>query len=515
MPPSGGAAIPAKKAYKPLVPMKQFFWNKVMNISNTVWSEVSNEGISLKFDTKEVESLFKKDESGSASAVKEKPSSAKQGHILDLNRANNIGIMLARIKMGYEELRDAYLTLNDKVLSTDQLKQLKNFVPTDQDIEAIKDHVHSTKNSDDLGAAEKYFYAIMGIPKLNERMECWIFRRKFDAEVGEILPNLTDINMLVKEVRTSPKFRMLLKTVLTVGNFLNAGSFRGDANGIHIEDLHKLKDTKSNMVELPDRPKSKKIVSLLHYIVILSEEGVKLDGKSKNVSESKGFIEFLEEIPHAEIVSKISFPSIQAQIKSLRNKIDLVQAEVKDYKPLSFKGKHNEEIKDKFPSVMKEFLNCSLATIKEAENLCNKVEQNINSMLSYFGEDPSKMKLEDFLNSILTFSGTALKCKKEINAVEKAKPLSRPSSAATSPSVGGESPQISPRKLPVLEKGDLENAISQLKMGGGLRKARAGISKEESNDNSGKKELLLAADAIIRMQQQKQNLEKIVSKEHK
>eukprot|EP01049_Picozoa_sp_SAG25_P002794 SAG25_NODE_152_length_13602_cov_15.382878_5_plen_147_part_00 len=42
----------------------------------------------------------------------------------------------------------------------------------------------------------------------------------------------------------SPVFKKLLEVVLTIGNFLNQGSFRGNAQGVKINFLGELKSTK-------------------------------------------------------------------------------------------------------------------------------------------------------------------------------------------------------------------------------------------------------------------------------
>ena len=42
----------------------------------------------------------------------------------------------------------------------------------------------------------------------------------------------------------SPVFKRLLEVVLTFGNFLNQGSFRGNAQGVKINFLGEMKGTK-------------------------------------------------------------------------------------------------------------------------------------------------------------------------------------------------------------------------------------------------------------------------------
>ena len=62
----------------------------------------------------------------------------------------------------------------------------------------------------------------MTIPRLSERLECMLYRRKLELEVEEIRPELNIVHMAAKELRSSTKF----KRVLQVGsNYYILGAF--------------------------------------------------------------------------------------------------------------------------------------------------------------------------------------------------------------------------------------------------------------------------------------------------
>ena len=105
--------------------------------------------------------------------------------LLDFNRANNIAIMLARIKMPYSEIKDAILEFDDEKLSVENLRSIKQYVPTNEDIELVKEYYGDLST---LGNAENYFREIMVIPRMSERLNCMIFRRRFEIEAQELLP---------------------------------------------------------------------------------------------------------------------------------------------------------------------------------------------------------------------------------------------------------------------------------------------------------------------------------------
>jgi diaphanous 1 len=81
----------------------------------------------------------------------------------------------------------------------------------------------------------------MTIPRLTERLESMIYRRKLDLDIEEIRPELNILRNACHEVRHSNKFKQVLQAVLTVGNALNGSSFRGEARGFQLDGLLKVR----------------------------------------------------------------------------------------------------------------------------------------------------------------------------------------------------------------------------------------------------------------------------------
>jgi diaphanous 1 len=83
----------------------------------------------------------------------------------------------------------------------------------------------------------------MTIPRLSQRLESMIYRRKLDLEIEEIRPELNILRNASHEVRHSSKFKHVLQAVLAVGNALNGSSFRGGARGFQLDALLKVSTT--------------------------------------------------------------------------------------------------------------------------------------------------------------------------------------------------------------------------------------------------------------------------------
>ena len=64
-----------------------------------------------------------------------------------------------------------------------------------------------------------------------------------------IFAGLAKLDEAVQAITQSPTFKRLLEVVLTLGNFLNQGSFRGNASGVKINFLGEMKSTKVSPTE--------------------------------------------------------------------------------------------------------------------------------------------------------------------------------------------------------------------------------------------------------------------------
>ncbi|KAI9267814.1 Formin, FH2 domain-containing protein [Sporodiniella umbellata] len=264
--------------------MKQFFWSKITidRINSTVWKEISqpllnewnssdtssdeseqedNGEESLKIDTNELDKLFRKRNS-ICTNKSHKQLIRKHNLItlLEFNRANNIAIMLAKIKLSYPEIRDSIWNIDDNKLTVDNLIAIRQYIPSKEEIEIVKEYQGDVNM---LGNAERYFIAIMYIPRLADRLNCMIFRRRFNQELKEIIPELDTIQMAINELKESARFKRVLKTVLAIGNYLNEKTIRGNALGFRLDALLKMRDTKAEGEGVNNVP------TLLHYLVYL------------------------------------------------------------------------------------------------------------------------------------------------------------------------------------------------------------------------------------------------------
>ncbi|KAI9298202.1 FH2-domain-containing protein [Neoconidiobolus thromboides FSU 785] len=371
-------------AIKPKVPMKALFWKKIGNgrVRDTIWENMELDKIYKKMDFEEIELLFckkitKKPGSG-YSSIGRKLKGKKSITLLDFNRANNIAIALARMKMPFPAIRLAILEINDTRLSIDNLRSLENIAPTQDEIKIVKSYNGTIET---LGTAEKYMLQILDIPRLSERLNCMIFRRKFDSDLQDIKPELTTLNQVIIELKTSKRLSILLEIILSLGNYLNANTPRGEAKGFKLEALRLLKDVKANTTT-SNRP----ITSFLHYICQMLED------------HWKDILKLKEDFKTIEAAARISVATLANNIYSLTQGVKRIETEIQQHKKLILKPEN-----DRFIEVMEKFIASGSSISKSIKENGEKLESNLEELLTYFGEDSSSTKPEDFFNLIISF----------------------------------------------------------------------------------------------------------------
>ncbi|TCD69991.1 hypothetical protein EIP91_005241 [Steccherinum ochraceum] len=391
-PPSVSRPIVKVSAKQTTKRLKPFFWNKLQAPTTTsVWNDKVP---SLSVDLKDLESMFAIDAQPSTSSKMSVTSPKKQNvtTLLDITRANNVAIMLSRIKLSLPDIRRALLELDDIKLSTDDLKAIGKQLPTTEEIARITDFEDVGK----LAKADQYFSHIMTIPRLSERLECMLYRRKLEIEIEEVRPELNIVRNASHELRASVRFKQVLQTVLAVGNALNGSSFRGNARGFQLDALLKLKETKTAKGGA-DCP------TLLHYVakVLLRSDPV--------------LVTFIEDTPHLEAAARVSVPTVMQTIQSLVNGLSTVKEELvraqKD--PLS-QG-------DRFVSVMQPFILVSGPTVDAIKKMSLSLDAELKSLLTFYGEmaeGPEATKPEDFFSMILSFSSSLQKAALEVHDAE-------------------------------------------------------------------------------------------------
>ena len=100
------------------------------------------------------------------------------------------------------------------------------------------------------------------VPQLVTRLKCWSFSIDLDDNLKQIKKPIEVLRNAMDVTRSSEAFKKILGLVLSLGNYMNGGTAKGQADGFNISVLTKLDSTK-------DRTNR---VTLLQYIAELANK---------------------------------------------------------------------------------------------------------------------------------------------------------------------------------------------------------------------------------------------------
>eukprot|EP01099_Mayorella_cantabrigiensis_P006765 TRINITY_DN5758_c0_g1_i1.p1 TRINITY_DN5758_c0_g1~~TRINITY_DN5758_c0_g1_i1.p1 ORF type:complete len:313 (+),score=78.85 TRINITY_DN5758_c0_g1_i1:212-1150(+) len=198
---------------------------------------------------------------------------------------------------------------------------------------------------------------VMDIPRLAQRLECFVYKREFDQKVNEMKEDIKAVVLCVREIKASPKLSAVLKFILVLGNYMNAGGFSGNAFGYKLSSILKLIDTKS----------ANNKFNLLHYLAGLTAE------------KMPECLSLTEDLPHLIDGTGERINTITAEFGKFRKDLDLLTGELKEM------SKHAD---DPFCSIMKAFHSKATEQIEKLDSAVQTMTKDFNQLVLYLGEGP-------------------------------------------------------------------------------------------------------------------------------
>eukprot|EP01028_Stygiella_incarcerata_P000190 TRINITY_DN1027_c2_g1_i3.p1 TRINITY_DN1027_c2_g1~~TRINITY_DN1027_c2_g1_i3.p1 ORF type:complete len:548 (+),score=205.67 TRINITY_DN1027_c2_g1_i3:124-1644(+) len=401
-----GIALPPLPTKKPSSQLKAFHWKKLpnMKVAQTVWiqKKLAEKTKDVAMDTESLETLFaakKKasagDDDSSKAAKVAKPTVVT---LLDPKRAQNVAILLGSTfkKVSFPDIRKWILNMDESHLTAQHVISLSQVVPQPDEIETLQSY---SEDISKLGSSEQFFLELMQIPRLETRLSSWIFKRKFDTQLQELRPNIDALIDAAKEMRESERFMKFLQVVLAIGNFVNGGSFRANAYGFQLNCLTKLQETKS----LDGK------TTLLDYVV------------EHCLRKSPEILEFPSDMAHVEDAIRVSITNLQQETAQVQKGMKMVQVELKQ-------SAYDTE-GDSFKEVMEAFERRGSEDLDAMMDRFKTMEETMEKLAMYFGEDPAKFSPEEFFGEIGKFMTMLAASKKKVAIEMEKKRLEKPKTA--------------------------------------------------------------------------------------
>ncbi|KAF0720481.1 Aste57867_274 [Aphanomyces stellatus] len=352
--------LPPKKSTLPSIKLRCLYWTPLPDaaVVGSIWSKMDDASklpLDLTLLDKEFgqESGKKAPEANNATSSKFALHKPKVVHLVDSKRQQNCSIALSRFRMTPKDIKDAIVHLDDKVLTLDRIQSLEAMVPTAEELDLVKGYDGAVAL---LGETEKFFLAILDLPRLAQRLRAMHSTMTFATRYEDVKAKLKTLEQAYGDLKGSDKLVSVLEVVLVVGNYMNGGTARGGAWGFKLDILPKLSLVKAT---------STASKTLLHCIA---------DFVFSTVPSASDFYESLKSLDDA---STISFTLLQSDFRAIEASLEQIAQEIP----------HQD---DPFGSKMGAFLSTAQADCQSLQRNMASFETHFHELTLSFGFDSSK-----------------------------------------------------------------------------------------------------------------------------
>ncbi|KAM9075207.1 disheveled-associated activator of morphogenesis 2 isoform 2-T5 [Megaptera novaeangliae] len=396
--PSSDVLLRKKCVPQPSHPLKSFNWVKLNEerVPGTIWNEIDDMQVFRILDLADFEKMFSayqrhQKELGSTEDIYLASRKVKELSVIDGRRAQNCIILLSKLKLSNEEIRQAILKMDEQEdLAKDMLEQLLKFIPEKSDIDLLEEHKHEIER---MARADRFLYEMSRIDHYQQRLQALFFKKKFQERLAEAKPKVEAILLASRELIRSKRLAQMLEVVLAIGNFMNKGQ-RGSAYGFRVASLNKIADTKSSI----DRN-----ISLLHYLIMILEK------------HFPDILNMPSELQHLPEAAKVNLAELEKEVGNLRRGLRAVEVE------LEYQKRQVWDPNDKFVPVMSDFITVSSFSFSELEDQLNEARAKFSKALMHFGEQASKMQPDEFFGIFDTFLQAFSEARQDLEAMRRRK----------------------------------------------------------------------------------------------
>uniref|UniRef100_A0A8C4L018 Dishevelled associated activator of morphogenesis 2 n=1 Tax=Equus asinus asinus TaxID=83772 RepID=A0A8C4L018_EQUAS len=369
---------------------------QVERVPGTVWNEIDDMQVFRILDLEDFEKMFSayqrhQKELGSTEDIYLASRKVKELSVIDGRRAQNCIILLSKLKLSNEEIRQAILKMDEQEdLAKDMLEQLLKFIPEKSDIDLLEEHKHEIER---MARADRFLYDMSRIDHYQQRLQALFFKKKFQERLAEAKPKVEAILLASRELVRSKRLTQMLEVVLAIGNFMNKGQ-RGGAYGFRVASLNKIADTKSSI----DRN-----ISLLHYLIMILEK------------HFPDILNMPSELQHLPEAAKVNLAELEKEVGNLRRGLRAVEVE------LEYQKRQMRDPNDKFVPVMSDFITVSSFSFSELEDQLSEARDKFSKALMHFGEHDSKMQPDEFFGIFDTFLQAFSEARQDLEAMRRKK----------------------------------------------------------------------------------------------
>ncbi|CAK9015632.1 Delphilin (Glutamate receptor, partial [Durusdinium trenchii] len=299
-----------KKPRGPKSDTKRVHWDVLEDTEGTIWdSGVDSSDIEISEVFGDLKDEFSSKQPDKALGEKKASSgSTKREEVVlvpDPKRRQNMSIFVKTLMKGGRSLAvvgDALRSMDMSNFGTVALDSLDEFLPQGDETDAVQAFVDGGGDVSLLGPAEAFVHTLADVPRLRQRIKTLAVLAEFDELAQDVRSRALLIERTCSHIQDSSRFARLLSIILKVGNELNKGTQKEDAQGVRLSSLVKLSQTKSNQN-----------TTLLEYIVR------HLEDKEPRV------LDIADDFPDLADASRCSMQLLTSDLAKLKSGFALVE----------------------------------------------------------------------------------------------------------------------------------------------------------------------------------------------
>ncbi|CAG2163903.1 unnamed protein product [Oppiella nova] len=204
----------------------------------TIWDEIKT----VSVDSQKLEHLFESRAKELMNKKAQESGKKNETVVLDTKRSNAINIGMTKLPPP-RTVKTAILKMDATIMNREGIEKiLSTMMPTEDEKTKILEAQMANPDVP-LGSAESFLLTLASISALEARLRLWAFRLDYDLLEREVAEPLMDLKQATAELEKCETFKIILGTLLSIGNFLNGV----EAKGFQIDYLAKVPEVKDTV----------------------------------------------------------------------------------------------------------------------------------------------------------------------------------------------------------------------------------------------------------------------------
>ena len=152
--------------------------------------------------------------------------------LLDGKRSMAVNIVLKMFRLPVDAVISALESMDAEVFNEERLQALQKILPVpDEEVQMLNAY---DGDFNMLGEAEKFVIRMMKVSGYQVRVDTMLLRLQFNSIILDIKPPVDALTDSVDWILNSSQLREIIRNILEMGNFINHGSFAGNAVGFSV-----------------------------------------------------------------------------------------------------------------------------------------------------------------------------------------------------------------------------------------------------------------------------------------